>query len=466
IMVRKNVFEAVDGFDAINTPISHSDVDLCFKIRESGWSCVYTPFATLTHIGHMSRETQDFESGEQKFKKDPSDIYLLKRWAAMCAYDPYFPPEVRDMIYIDSQEPYQLYIGDRPSDRGGKSALILSHDLTQSGAPRVVLDLADALSKQGYFVCVMSPSDGPLRFELTAAGVDVIIEPLLLREHDSVRDLASNFDLVVANTVVTWPAVKQISPFTDVYWYIHETGLIDQIAAEQPGFLPSFNKVKGVWAGSDRAMEKLRAHGIDGTIVEYGVDMIAREHGSSAAHSDQLIVSCFGSFEPRKGQDLALLGFLELPVDLREQVILQFSGRILHHEYAEILREKAKDEPNVRFLGDLSFEEYRDALQGSHVVICPSRDDTLPLVSLHALAAKKALLVSAATGTSAYLDDGVSGMILTNNSPSEISEILQELARNKRRVDEIGEGGFAVYSQYFSRLAFQDRIHSMIRLHG
>ena len=54
LAMRKAVFDEIGGFDEINTPVNHSDVDLCFKIRELGYSCVYTPHAELTHVGHLS----------------------------------------------------------------------------------------------------------------------------------------------------------------------------------------------------------------------------------------------------------------------------------------------------------------------------------------------------------------------------------------------------------------------------
>jgi hypothetical protein len=72
----------------------------------------------------------------------------------------------------------------------------------------------------------MSPEDGFFRQILVAAGATVIIEPLLLTQHATVRDLARNFDRIIANTVIAWPAVLQLSRVADVYWYIHESQLI------------------------------------------------------------------------------------------------------------------------------------------------------------------------------------------------------------------------------------------------
>src|SRR6185503_745971 len=36
LLMRKDIFDRVGGFDEINTPIMHSDLDLCFKIRARG----------------------------------------------------------------------------------------------------------------------------------------------------------------------------------------------------------------------------------------------------------------------------------------------------------------------------------------------------------------------------------------------------------------------------------------------
>jgi Predicted glycosyltransferases len=54
LAMRRADFFALGGFDEVNTPIAHSDLDLCFKVREAGMRCVYTPFATMTHHGHVS----------------------------------------------------------------------------------------------------------------------------------------------------------------------------------------------------------------------------------------------------------------------------------------------------------------------------------------------------------------------------------------------------------------------------
>ena len=80
LAMAKTVFDEVGGFDEINTPREHSDVDLCFRVRELGYSCVYTPHAELTHIGHVTMRTD--ESENKIYTKGKHDIYLMKRFGS------------------------------------------------------------------------------------------------------------------------------------------------------------------------------------------------------------------------------------------------------------------------------------------------------------------------------------------------------------------------------------------------
>ena len=88
------LFNEVGGWDAHNTPSAHSDIDLSFKIRERGYSCIYTPYAELTHIGHVEIGWDEAEASKvcNSFKKNKADIFMLKRWGHYCERDPISRP--------------------------------------------------------------------------------------------------------------------------------------------------------------------------------------------------------------------------------------------------------------------------------------------------------------------------------------------------------------------------------------
>ncbi len=135
--------------------------------------------------------------------------------------------------------------------------LILSHDLSESGAPRAVYEVAGVLREAGHFVVVASPSDGPYRERLCDIGVDVIVDEVLLNQDHNVFDFARNFDKVICNTIVCWPAVAQLHEVVDIYWYVHESEAIRISWTMFPSSLAVLEKGVPIWADSRLAAKFL-----------------------------------------------------------------------------------------------------------------------------------------------------------------------------------------------------------------
>ena len=53
-MVRKDVYEQVNGLDE-SFAVAFNDVDFCVRVREAGYTNVFTPFAQLYHYESKSR---------------------------------------------------------------------------------------------------------------------------------------------------------------------------------------------------------------------------------------------------------------------------------------------------------------------------------------------------------------------------------------------------------------------------
>jgi len=59
ILVKRDVFELIDGFDTDYDPYGLEDIDFSLRVREAGYRCLYVPDAVIYHEG-----TQTFEEGE------------------------------------------------------------------------------------------------------------------------------------------------------------------------------------------------------------------------------------------------------------------------------------------------------------------------------------------------------------------------------------------------------------------
>ena len=92
MVLRREVFEEVGGFDEQNLVVAFNDVDLCLRIREAGYRIVWTPFAELSHWESVSRGS-DFTAERYAQFRGEAD-YLAERWAAIVAHDPYYNPNL------------------------------------------------------------------------------------------------------------------------------------------------------------------------------------------------------------------------------------------------------------------------------------------------------------------------------------------------------------------------------------
>ena len=86
--VERSKFESVGGFDDINLPIDLNDIDFCLRIRERGWTNLWTPEATLVH--HQSATRGINQDSFAVYRKDRE--YFLERWLDVIQDDPYFHP--------------------------------------------------------------------------------------------------------------------------------------------------------------------------------------------------------------------------------------------------------------------------------------------------------------------------------------------------------------------------------------
>jgi glycosyltransferase involved in cell wall biosynthesis len=464
LAMRKKDFLAIGGFDAQNTPINHSDVDLCFRVRERGQRCVYTPHTTLLHIGHLS--LGDFEKKEQKKKtKDRSDVFLLKRWAGYTGTDPYYTEPMRNALYHDSPAPWRLYGENKEQARyaPGRDTLFISHELSDSGAPLVLYYAVEHHVRTGGFAVVLAPEEGPFLARFRELGVPVIVDSAALTRPADLAKLIAGFDLVVANTVVTWPLlwIAQQAGVPAI-WYVHERGLVDQLAQANKDCRRTLEQARNLWVGSEHALAACRKYNPSARIMPYGVaDLL--EEGSAPQRTDgRRVLSTFASIEPRKGQDVLVRAIKALPAACRDKAVFHIVGRPLDARMFERLREEVAGLSCVQLSEGVELSEYRRLLRESDVIVCPSRDDTLPLVTLDALACAKVLVCTDTTGTSAFLRDGEDCFVVRNEDVAMLSACLERLIEQPELLPRVGARARDAFLKSFSIPAFYARFDAAV----
>lgn len=89
LMIRKSVYEQVGGLDESNLSIAFNDVDFCLRIKEVGYTNVWTPFAELYHHESATRGSEDTPAKQARFNQEVA--YMMQRWPDLAhdsAYNP------------------------------------------------------------------------------------------------------------------------------------------------------------------------------------------------------------------------------------------------------------------------------------------------------------------------------------------------------------------------------------------
>ena len=92
MVVRKEAFEMVGGFDEINLPISFNDVDFCLRLRARGLQNVWTPYANLTH--HESASRGHHTAPEEQEQILHESIFMQEKWGPELLADPFYNPNL------------------------------------------------------------------------------------------------------------------------------------------------------------------------------------------------------------------------------------------------------------------------------------------------------------------------------------------------------------------------------------
>jgi GT2 family glycosyltransferase len=107
MVLRRDVFEQVGGFDEAAFAVDFNDIDLCLRIRSAGYRIVCTPHADLYH--HESATRGANVSPEQRARHAREFAAMRERWSAWLDHDPAYNPNAslknRDFEFAIADQP-------------------------------------------------------------------------------------------------------------------------------------------------------------------------------------------------------------------------------------------------------------------------------------------------------------------------------------------------------------------------
>ncbi len=452
--LRKTVFWQVGGFDAVHTPDAHSDLDLSYKLIEAGLRCVYTPHAVLRHIGN--------HSWGARRRKSRADAFMLQRWGSHVSHDPFFTASMKRVLYRDFTFRYRVHAEHLDPQRvaDGPHVVFVSHELSLTGAPRMLLYAARVVLEAGGFPVIVAPEDGPLRQEITSAGIATILDASLQQGHFLFERFACNFDLAVVNTIELSPVVRQLSAIGNLQtaWWLHEARSLASDLQAVSGV--QWSRVRVLCNGA--YARQFVPDGIDAKILHYGIpDTAPSNEEPRTGKPTTFLLS--GTIEPRKGQDIFVDAIALLPDHVRRQCRFVMTGKVWKRwqPFWQETEHKMAHLPEVTYLGLCDHREQLRLIGEADVVVCASRDEPWSLVVTEGAMLRRPSILNEHVGAAEVFDDASCLRFECGSAPSLSRQLL---AAHERRdeLPEMGRAARRVFEGELTLAAFGTRFLAMV----
>jgi glycosyltransferase involved in cell wall biosynthesis len=92
LVVRKSLYEAVDGLNEVELQVACNDIDFCLRLGEAGYRTIWTPYAELYHHESASRGFDDTPEKQARSAKEVA--YMKQRWENLLLDDPAYNPNL------------------------------------------------------------------------------------------------------------------------------------------------------------------------------------------------------------------------------------------------------------------------------------------------------------------------------------------------------------------------------------
>ena len=361
---------------------------------------------------------------------------------------------------------FQFYCGEQKPYNRKKKVLIITTDLNYNGGTLAAVYAGIELKRHGYGVTVAAPGgNNTLINEIQSENLNIMIcraLPCLFAEELA---FVEQFDIIFVNVFQMICCASEISPLKPVIWWIHEPSEFYKIFMAQ--FIEYtagdwMDKVQ-IYAVSRIAQRNFNDYFPDkiNKTLAYGIPDKRKQMAQNKKNT-KIVFAIIGTVTLNKGQDIFLEAIKKINKNQKACTEFWIIGAFFEDSYCNAIKTLAGEENAVKFLGEMTRKEIQNAYSEIDVLVCPSREDSLPIVVTEAMMYGKTCIVSDATGVVDYISHGENGLVCKKGDAEDLAEKIKWVFCNKEKLQQIGANARLVYEKYFTMACFGDRLEAAI----
>lgn len=319
-----------------------------------------------------------------------------------------------------------------------KKILLISHDLTNTGAPASLLRQACYFKKAGFDVDVYSFGDGSFRYEYIANGFNPIIIKNTKKDISNTFKKIKKYKLIICNTIITYKAVNVLKKKKiPLIWFIRETNLIHIFYKNNPAFRKEFSTFNNLYTVSDYAAKVIKKYN---PCVRVIYNSILDKFKKINKTKQKLIFGYIGSIIPIKGVDILIESFNKVSSRYNKLLI----AGDYNNDYAKKLKNKSNK--NIKFLGEVCNKDKEKFFKKIDVLVVPSLDEPFGLTVAEGAMYGKAIITTNKTGAKFLVKNNKNGFIVKAKNIDDLSEHIKKMT--KKTVKEMKKESRNMYLKY------------------
>jgi len=373
-----------------------------------------------------------------------------------------------DKVLKKCRDSYKQRVG-HPETFDERDVLLLSHEMSLTGAPRALLSMAVTLKKQGYRPFILSMAGGGMEAEAEAAGIPVLVDPFMqsvrFRNGNLFEEFVATFPTVVFNTL---PMILKAIPFGNLksrkIGWVHEGTSFYKSIGCIPILSEALRALDEVYVVGEYAKKKLYNYTDDRSKIHgllYGIEEPAERRKEVKRFPDRRKVHFLmaGSVDSRKGADVLAEAMGLIPSRLRNSLVIHVAGKQTDRLIARRLR--AMGGGMIDMMGEMSHDSLLECMEETDALLCPSVDDPMPIVCTEAMQMGKTVVTTVNTGTASFIENGVNGFVIPAGDPRALAGVIAGMVENRDKLAETGRKGREIYENYFRISVFEKNVREI-----
>ncbi len=363
---------------------------------------------------------------------------------------------------------------------------LISHEMSLSGAPKLVADLAMYFKSKGYLPNIISLTDGPMKHELEKEGIPVHILKKTHKGGNSISSLlfAICFKIkgrVIANSIMSWPMVIPLTvlrPRSRPIWYIHESislpgvmqGVKRKIVAPFLKLCKKYSPPR-LWFGSAATKKTWDYSDFPNGKVMYWSGVPQQEQKPKAGIALKNLL-CVGSVCSRKGTHTLVEAFLNcldekrIPEDTILSIVgfpsqVRYEDSIVAEVILKVIRSKFRN--NIKMIQSVTPNQLDQFFAQADLFIQSSVLECLPIALLTAMSLGLPIITTNVDGCAEVIEDRQTGLFCRPFDVTSLAEAIAEAINNPDKSAEMGKKAHGVFNEKYSLEKTRERFLAEIR---